>query len=283
MHKLKISIVFISFFLSAASSASDTVATKNAVLSSACEDLSNSPIQRRIRPSKRSIAQTLSDWDNICSLKHYSIWFAHLYNQGSIRWRRGFFGLTMKHERAIEINLWNHKIQPKNFKKVANLFYSLKGLKKLVLSLNDFKGEVPKIFAQYPSLELLDLRDNPGLVGIREFEVFMKKELPNCQVLFTYTDIVDLLERIKVDPFSIQYASDTLKNNKLMARAAVKRNGLALEFVSKEMRNCFLVVFEAIYQNPSAIEFASDKIKNHNKIKEFMDYHNRSSSHEVSQ
>ena len=46
-----------------------------------------------------------------------------------------------------------------------------------------------------------------------------------------------MLEAIKIDPWLIEYASDTLKADREVMLEAVRSDGLVLEFASEELKN----------------------------------------------
>lgn len=60
---------------------------------------------------------------------------------------------------------------------------------------------------------------------------------------------------------SLAYASTSLRADREVVLESVKENGLALEFASDDLRNNRKIVFKAIANTHWALRFASDELK----------------------
>lgn len=70
-----------------------------------------------------------------------------------------------------------------------------------------------------------------------------------------------ILDIVKQEGYSLQFASDRLKADKEVVMEAVKQDGRALQFASKELQADKDVVLEAVMQRETVIVFASDEIQ----------------------
>lgn len=70
-----------------------------------------------------------------------------------------------------------------------------------------------------------------------------------------------VLEAVKNDGYSLQYASDELKNDKEVVLTAVKQNGNILEYLPYKYKNDYEIVLEAIKSDGDSIQFASKNMK----------------------
>lgn len=75
---------------------------------------------------------------------------------------------------------------------------------------------------------------------------------------------------IEVQPFSIKYVSDRLKDDKELALIAVKLKGITLKYVSDRLRNDKEVVIESLNQDKDAFKYISEELKYDDAIIEYM-------------
>jgi len=73
-------------------------------------------------------------------------------------------------------------------------------------------------------------------------------------------DREQLLERLQVNPFSLEHAPDDLRDDAEVVLSAIRVNALALGCASDRLRNNRDLVEEAVNLNESALAFASDEI-----------------------
>lgn len=239
-------------------------------------------------------AKRVEDWEICVKISEYSRWWHHLYKYGRVKFSKNFPGVIKKGNSVISLNLWNRKIEPSKLKEVAILFSELRSLRYINLSLNDLEGPIPSNFIACTQLETLDLSFNDKISPEHKFffKVIMRKNLPNCAVVFDEeTDPQNLLLKVSENGLELASASKELKANKdsvlaavnqngLALRyasvdlrddldvvsAAVSRNGLALRYASEEMRDLFTVVEMAVSQNGLALQFASEELRDDDTI-----------------
>ena len=72
----------------------------------------------------------------------------------------------------------------------------------------------------------------------------------------------DVLAAVAQDGEALQYASETLKNDRAVVLAAVAQRGWALRYASETLKNDREVVLAAVKQRGSALEYASEDLKN---------------------
>jgi len=90
----------------------------------------------------------------------------------------------------------------------------------------------------------------------------------NCQqnLYDEWSDKAFVLSRVKKWGWSLQYASDDLKNCEEVVMAAVKSDGWALKYASKDLRNCKEIVLEAVKHDANILKYASNELKNCEEI-----------------
>ena len=75
-----------------------------------------------------------------------------------------------------------------------------------------------------------------------------------------------VLNIVKNNGLSLEFASDELKNDRDIVYEAVANNGISLEFASEELKQDYLVVEYAIMQNGLALQYVSEELKNDPEI-----------------
>jgi hypothetical protein len=79
----------------------------------------------------------------------------------------------------------------------------------------------------------------------------MKQNICNKEVV---------LEAVRENGRSLEYASKELRNNKEVVLEAVKQDGNSLYYASEELRNNKEVVLEAVRENGNSLLYASKKL-----------------------
>ncbi|CAK8985930.1 unnamed protein product [Durusdinium trenchii] len=74
------------------------------------------------------------------------------------------------------------------------------------------------------------------------------------------------LKKVQQRGLQLEEASEHLRNNKKIVRAAVEEDGRALQFASKELRSDKQVVQAAVKQNGWALQFASEKLRGDKEV-----------------
>lgn len=81
-----------------------------------------------------------------------------------------------------------------------------------------------------------------------------------------YTNKEEVLEVVKQNGWSLEYASDDLRNDKEVVLEAVKNYGSSLYYASKELKDDKEFILECVKQNGFALEFASRKLQDDKEI-----------------
>lgn len=103
--------------------------------------------------------------------------------------------------------------------------------------------------------------------GLKFFFSINLSNIKNGRYLSFYkNDFLSISSLVEQNGVYLEFASNRLKDNMDIVKAAVKNNGLSLRFASEELRNDKEIVLEAINQNPKAIEFASIELQNDTDI-----------------
>lgn len=97
---------------------------------------------------------------------------------------------------------------------------------------------------------------------------------PRCDSLLSYVrpefkeDIDVVRASIQIDPRSIRYASDKLRNEYELALSIVKQNGRCLQYLGDTMRLHPTIVTEAIRQHGDAIYYVPEEMYTISEISE---------------
>jgi hypothetical protein len=74
------------------------------------------------------------------------------------------------------------------------------------------------------------------------------------------------LDAIEGGTFELEKASDAIKNNEVVVRAAVTKSGKTLEFASDELKDNEAVVLAAVSEDGRALEFADHAVRNNTRV-----------------